>query len=40
MEPGVYLGPIGVRSEVNVLLTESGAAVTTPAQQEPYRLGI
>ena len=40
VEPGVYLGHIGIRSEVNVLITESGATVTTPLQQEPYRLGI
>ncbi len=40
VEPGVYLGHLGIRSEVNVLLTETGAVVTTPAQQEPYRLGV
>jgi Xaa-Pro aminopeptidase len=39
VEPGVYLGHIGIRSEVNVFITESGATVTTPLQQEPYRLG-
>ena len=39
VEPGVYLGHIGIRSEVNVLITEAGATVTTPIQQEPYRLG-
>ncbi len=39
VEPGVYPGPFGVRSEVNVLLTETGAVVTTPIQAEPYRLG-
>jgi Xaa-Pro aminopeptidase len=39
VEPGVYLGHIGIRSEVNVLITEEGATVTTPLQQEPYRLG-
>jgi Xaa-Pro aminopeptidase len=39
VEPGAYLGHIGIRSEVNVLITESGAIVTTPVQQEPYRLG-
>jgi Xaa-Pro aminopeptidase len=39
VEPGVYLGHIGIRSEVNVLITETGATVTTPIQQEPYRLG-
>jgi Xaa-Pro aminopeptidase len=40
VEPGVYLGPIGIRSEVNVLITEESAIVTTPLQQQPYRLGI
>ena len=40
VEPGVYLGHMGVRSEVNVLITEDGATVTTPIQGEPYRLGV
>jgi len=40
VEPGVYLGHMGVRSEVNVLITEDGATVTTPIQTEPYRLGV
>jgi Xaa-Pro aminopeptidase len=40
VEPGIYLGHIGIRSEVNVLITESGAIVTTPIQREPYCLGI
>ena len=39
VEPGVYLGHIGIRSEVNVLITETGATVTTPLQEEPYQLG-
>jgi Xaa-Pro aminopeptidase len=39
VEPGVYLGHLGVRSEVNVLITETGATVTTPIQREPYWLG-
>ena len=39
VEPGVYLGYLGVRSEVNVLLTETGGVVTTPIQSEPYILG-
>jgi len=38
VEPGVYLGHLGVRSEVNVLFTTEGAIVTTPIQTEPYRL--
>jgi Xaa-Pro aminopeptidase len=40
VEPGVYLGHIGIRSEVNVLITSTGAQVTTPVQAEPYRLGV
>jgi Xaa-Pro aminopeptidase len=39
VEPGVYPGPFGIRSEVNVLITETGGVVTTPIQAEPYRLG-
>ncbi len=39
VEPGVYLGQIGIRSEVNVLITETGATVTTPLQPAPYLLG-
>jgi Xaa-Pro aminopeptidase len=39
VEPGVYLGHIGIRSEVNILITETGATVTTPIQQAPYPLG-
>ncbi len=39
VEPGIYLGHIGIRSEVNVLITETGATVTTPIQREPYLLG-
>ncbi|MBM3449556.1 MAG: aminopeptidase P family protein [Armatimonadetes bacterium] len=39
VEPGVYLGHIGIRSEVNVLITESGATVTSPVQREPVPLG-
>ena len=39
VEPGVYLGHLGSRSEVNVLITEAGAIVTTPIQQVPYQLG-
>jgi len=40
VEPGVYLGHIGIRSEVNVLMTAGGAMVTTPIQQAPYWLGV
>ncbi len=39
VEPGVYPGPFGIRSEVNVLITEDGAVVTTPVQAAPYILG-
>ena len=38
VEPGVYLGHLGVRSEINLLITASGAEVTTPLQSAPYRL--
>ncbi len=40
VEPGVYIGHLGIRSEVNVLMTDTGAIVTTPVQVEPYRLGV
>ena len=40
VEQGVYLRHIGIRSEANVLMTENGAIVTTPIQQEPLCLGI
>jgi Xaa-Pro dipeptidase len=38
VEPGVYLPEFGVRSEVNVLMAETGPLVTTPRQQEITRL--
>ncbi|HUE75986.1 MAG TPA: M24 family metallopeptidase [Chloroflexota bacterium] len=34
VEPGVYLPEFGVRSEVNVLMSDAGPLVTTPRQQE------
>jgi metallo-beta-lactamase family protein len=40
VEPGIYLENLGVRSEVNVLLTAKGAVVTTPIQRGPYVLGL
>jgi Xaa-Pro aminopeptidase len=40
VEPGVYIGHLGIRSEVNVLMTDTGVIVTTPVQAEPYRLGV
>lgn len=39
VEPGVYLGEFGIRSEVNVILEEGGATVTTPVQEGPLVLG-
>lgn len=40
VEPGVYLGHIGVRSEVNVLMTDTGAEVTTPVQSAPVQFSV
>ncbi len=40
IEPGVYLEHLGIRTEVNVLILENGARVTTPIQDMPYILGI
>ncbi len=40
IEPGVYLEHLGIRSEVNVLMLENGARVTTPIQDAPYILGV
>ncbi|HDL04759.1 MAG TPA: M24 family metallopeptidase, partial [candidate division Zixibacteria bacterium] len=35
IEPGIYMGKYGVRTEINCMLTESGAEVTTvPIQTE------
>jgi Xaa-Pro aminopeptidase len=40
IEPGVYLeGELGVRSEVNVLMEEGRARVTTTAQRDLVLLG-
>ncbi|MFX0168028.1 MAG: M24 family metallopeptidase [Candidatus Hodarchaeota archaeon] len=39
VEPGIYLkGRFGVRSEIDVLVTESGHQVTTPPQESLLRL--
>lgn len=38
IEPGVYPGPFGIRSEINVYLHPSGPEVTTSLQQEMERL--
>ncbi|AWN24704.1 aminopeptidase P family protein [Deinococcus irradiatisoli] len=42
IEPGVYPAErgYGIRSEVNVLLTEAGARLTTPVQAAPFVLGL
>ncbi len=34
VEPGVYPGPFGVRSEINVFLSEAGPVVTTDVEAE------
>jgi Xaa-Pro aminopeptidase len=39
IEPGIYLGPFGVRSEINVAITPEGdLKVTTPPQRDLVRL--
>ena len=38
IEPGVYLKPFGVRSELNVAFLEDRVEVTTPPQEELLRL--
>lgn len=38
IEPGVYPGPFGIRSEINVYLHETGPEVTTGLQTELHRL--
>jgi len=38
VEPGVYPGPFGVRSEINVYLSEEGPVVTTAVQHAPSEL--
>lgn len=39
IEPGIYLPSFGVRSEVDVYLSDRGPEVTTPPQREVVRLG-
>jgi Xaa-Pro aminopeptidase len=39
IEPGIYLPQFGMRSEIDVYLSEQGPEVTTPPQQEVVRLG-
>jgi Xaa-Pro aminopeptidase len=38
VEPGIYLGRFGVRTEINVVWTAAGPEVTGPSQQEIVRL--
>jgi Xaa-Pro dipeptidase len=38
IEPGIYLGRFGVRTEINVVWTAAGPEVTGPRQQEIVRL--
>lgn len=38
VEPGIYLGPFGVRTEINVVWTAAGPEVTGPRQQEIVRV--
>ena len=38
VEPGIYLGRFGVRTEINVVWAEGGPEVTGPRQQEIVRL--
>ena len=38
IEPGVYFEDFGIRSEINMIVAASDAAVTGPVQQEIVRL--
>jgi len=38
VEPGVYPGPFGIRSEINVYLSEAGPLLTTDAEAELFLL--
>lgn len=38
IEPGIYLPEFGVRSEIDVYMSEEGPSVTTPIQQEVVRI--
>ena len=40
IEPGVYLPAFGVRSELNVVMTESGPEVTTGEQEDLVRIPL
>ena len=39
IEPGIYIPEFGVRSEIDVYITESGPIATTPPQREVVRIG-
>jgi Xaa-Pro dipeptidase len=36
IEPGVYIGDFGIRSEINVYMSKDGPVVTTPPQRELF----
>jgi len=36
IEPGVYVGEFGVRSEINVYMSDQGPVITTPPQKELF----
>ncbi len=38
IEPGIYIPEFGVRSEIDVYMSESGPVVTTPPQREAYKI--
>lgn len=40
IEPGIYPGPYGVRTEINLLMRETGPEVTTEKQYELIRVGL
>ncbi len=40
IEPGIYLPEFGVRSEIDVYISENGPQVTTPPQREVVRIGV
>jgi Xaa-Pro dipeptidase len=40
IEPGIYLPEFGVRSEIDVLITEEGPETTTPPQETPLTCSV
>ncbi|MCD6391764.1 MAG: hypothetical protein J7L92_07255 [Dehalococcoidia bacterium] len=38
VEPGIYLTDFGIRSEINVYVSEKGPIITTPVQNEVVKL--